>query len=120
MYAAFLALVAVTSQRVRASVISFHLSSILLGISSVYAYRDVWPLLTFSLTPVDAHEGALLWIKISLLAFAAIVVPLLVPSQYIPIDPKVRLAFTFISISDSGLRTPSRLSTLNKLLHFSL
>ena len=96
MYAAFLALVTVTAQRVRASIISFHLSSILLGIFSVYAYRNIWPLLTFSLTPVDAYEGALLWIKIGLLAFASIVIPLLVPCQYIPIDPKVRSLLTVL------------------------
>ncbi|KAF8265084.1 hypothetical protein EI94DRAFT_1736769, partial [Lactarius quietus] len=47
---------------------------------SVYAYRNIWPLL---LSPC-----ALLWVKIGLLAFAAIVVPLLVPRQYIPLNPK--------------------------------
>ncbi|KAH9016815.1 P-loop containing nucleoside triphosphate hydrolase protein, partial [Lactarius pseudohatsudake] len=88
LYAAFLALVAATAQRVRASVASFHLSSLLLGTFSVYAYRNIWPLLTFTLSPVDAWEGALLWVRIGLLAFAAIVIPLLVPYQYIPIDPK--------------------------------
>ncbi|KAH9028261.1 hypothetical protein EDB84DRAFT_1563180 [Lactarius hengduanensis] len=90
LYAAFLALVAATAQRVRASVASFHLSSLLLGTFSVYAYRNIWPLLTFTLSPVDAREGALLWVRIGLLAFAAIVIPLLVPYQYIPIDPKAR------------------------------
>ncbi|KAH8986106.1 hypothetical protein EDB92DRAFT_2054957 [Lactarius akahatsu] len=88
LYAAFLALVAVTARRVRASIASFHLSSLLLGTFSVYAYRNIWPLLTFTLSPVDAWEGPLLWVKIGLLAFAAIVIPLLVPRQYIPIDPK--------------------------------
>ncbi|KAH9041248.1 hypothetical protein EDB85DRAFT_2271981 [Lactarius pseudohatsudake] len=88
LYAAFLALVAVTARRVRASVTSFHLSSLLLGTFSVYAYRNIWPLLTFTLSPVDAWEGPLLWVRIGLLAFAAIVIPLLVPYQYIPIDPK--------------------------------
>lgn len=90
LYAAFLALVTVTARRVRASITSFHLSTLLLGTFSIYAYRDIWPLLTFTLSPADAHEGALLWVKIGLLAFTAIVVPLLVPRQYIPIDPKVR------------------------------
>src|ERR1700761_4829343 len=90
MYATFLALVTVTARRVRASITSFHLSSLLLGIFSVYAYRNIWPLLTFTLSPADAYEGALLWVKIGLLAFGAIVVPLLVPRQYIPINPKVR------------------------------
>ena len=80
----------------RASVISFHLSSILLAIFSIYAYRNIWPLLTFNMTPVDAYEGTLLWIKIGLLAFAAILVPLLVPCQYIPIDPKVMSPLTVL------------------------
>ncbi|KAH8977506.1 hypothetical protein EDB92DRAFT_772241 [Lactarius akahatsu] len=88
LYAAFLGLMTVTARRVRASVASFHLSLLLLGAFSVYAYRNVWPLLTFTLSPVDAWEGALLWVRIGLLAFAAIVIPLLVPYQYIPIDPK--------------------------------
>ncbi|KAH9028059.1 ABC transporter type 1, transmembrane domain-containing protein [Lactarius deliciosus] len=88
LYAAFLGLMTLTARRVRASVASFHLSSLLLGTFSVYAYRDIWPLLTFTLSPVDAWEGALLWVRIGLLAFVAIVIPLLVPYQYIPIDPK--------------------------------
>ncbi|KAH9041259.1 hypothetical protein EDB85DRAFT_1921835 [Lactarius pseudohatsudake] len=88
LYAAFLALVAVTARRVRASIASLHLSSLLLGTFSVYAYRNIWPLLTFTLSPVDAWEGPLLWVRIGLLTFAAIVIPLLVPRRYIPIDPK--------------------------------
>ncbi|KAH8986094.1 hypothetical protein EDB92DRAFT_1949372 [Lactarius akahatsu] len=87
-YAAFLGLMTVTARRVRASVASFHLSLLLLGTFSVYAYRNIWPLLTFALSPVDAWEGALLWVRTGILAFAAIVIPLLVPYQYIPIDPK--------------------------------
>jgi hypothetical protein len=119
LYAAFLALFTVTARRIRASVTSFHLSSLMLGVFAVYAYRNIWPLLTFTLSPADAYEGALLWVKIGLLAFAAIVVPLLVPRQYIPIDPNVRPPLTIdCSISDSGRRIPSILSTLNKLPHF--
>ncbi len=93
LYAAFLALVTVT-RTVRALVTSFHLSSLLLGTFSVYAYRNIWPLLTFTLSPVDAWEGALLWVRIGLLAIAAVVIPLLVPRQYIPIDPQARLSLT--------------------------
>ncbi|KAH9059060.1 hypothetical protein EDB87DRAFT_1675205 [Lactarius vividus] len=83
LYAAFLALVAVTAQRVRASVASFHLSSLLLATFSVYAYRNIWPLLTFTLSPVDAWEGPLLWVRIGLLTLASIVIPLLDPQQEI-------------------------------------
>ncbi|KAF8256886.1 ABC transporter type 1, transmembrane domain-containing protein [Lactarius quietus] len=91
LYAAFLALVTLTARRTRASVTSFHLSSLLLGTFAVYAYRNIWPLLTFTLSPVDAFEGGLLWIRIGLLAFTAVVIPLLIPRRYIPIDSKARL-----------------------------
>ena len=122
LYAAFLALVAVTARKARASVTSSHLSSLLLGTFSVYAYRNIWPLLTFTLSPADADEGALLWVRISLLAFAAVVIPVTVPRHYTPIDPKARLSLTisYFSIVNSGSRTPRRASTLNRLHHFYL
>jgi len=69
-----LALVAITARRTRTSVASFHLSSLLLVTFSVYVYRDVWPLLTFTLVPADRWEGALLWAKIGLLSVPGIVI----------------------------------------------
>ena len=39
--------------------------------------------------PEDAAEGALLWVKYSLLTFVAVVVPLLKPREYRPVDPEV-------------------------------
>lgn len=62
----------------------------LLVVWGVYAYRDVWPLLTYTLDPVDGSEGWLIWTKIGVLSYAAVVVPLLIPRQYIPVDPLVR------------------------------
>lgn len=58
---------------------------------SVYAYRDLWPLGTYTLRPLDETEGWLIWTKIGLLTFSAMLVPLLVPRQYIPVDPEVCL-----------------------------
>ena len=89
-YACFLALVALTARRTRASVASFHLSTLLLITFSVYAYRDIWPLLTFTLVPADDWEGTVLWVKMGLLAVAGVVIPLISPRQYIALDPKVR------------------------------
>lgn len=66
-----------------------HLNTILLATLSVYTYRDIYPLGTYVLTPQDKLEGPLLWVKISLLAVAAVVIPLIVPRKYIPVDPKV-------------------------------
>jgi hypothetical protein len=122
LYVAFLALVTVTARKASASFTSSHLSSLLLGTFSVYAYRNIWPLLTFTLTPVDADEGALLWVRIGFLAFAAVVIPVMVPRQYTPIDPKARLALTrsYFWVVDSESRNPRRASILNRLHHFYL
>ncbi|KAH8978585.1 hypothetical protein EDB92DRAFT_2119177 [Lactarius akahatsu] len=113
LYAAFLALVAVTARRVRASVASFHLSSLLLGTFSVYAYRNIWPLLTFTLSPVDACEGPMLWVRIGLLAFAAIdpqqvinpeqTASLLSMMLYTFLDPIVFLAYRVPHLSHDML-----------------
>ncbi|PPR08265.1 hypothetical protein CVT24_001158 [Panaeolus cyanescens] len=64
------------------------LAVVLFVIWIVYAYRDIYPLATFTLNPQDAGEGAILWYKIGILSFAAILVPLLVPRTYVPVDPK--------------------------------
>ena len=58
----------------------------------VYAYRDLWPLAKYDGQLADAVEGYMLWIKIALLAFTALFVPLFVPRRYIPLDPKVRMS----------------------------
>ncbi|KAI9438180.1 hypothetical protein H4582DRAFT_2111639 [Lactarius indigo] len=87
-YASLLALFTIIAQRESASVSSLHLSLLLLVTFFVYAYRDIWPLLTFTLSPADEREGVLLWLKLGVLAFAAVVIPLVIPRQYVPINPR--------------------------------
>ncbi|KAI9449922.1 hypothetical protein BJY52DRAFT_1215702 [Lactarius psammicola] len=113
LYAAFLALLTVTARTVRASVTSFHLSSLLLGTFSVYAYRNIWPLLTFTLSPVDAWEGASLWVRIGLLGLAAVdpqkainseqTASLLSMMLYTFLDPIVFLAYRVPHLSHDML-----------------
>ncbi|PPR05039.1 hypothetical protein CVT24_010185 [Panaeolus cyanescens] len=55
---------------------------------AVYAHRDIWPWLTFTLDPQDAAEGRLLYFKLAVLTVTAVIIPLFIPRQYIPIDPK--------------------------------
>ena len=62
----------------------------------VYVYRDIWPLATYTLNPVDGSEGALLWTKLVVLFTTAVIIPLVVPRQYVPVDPKVNTASTMI------------------------
>ena len=52
-------------------------------------YRDVWPYATVTLSPADAAEGPLVWVKLALLSIAAVVIPLTAPRKYEPINPKV-------------------------------
>ncbi|KDQ56808.1 hypothetical protein JAAARDRAFT_36283 [Jaapia argillacea MUCL 33604] len=68
--------------------INRHVVLLLLGIFGVYAYRDLWPLTTFTLSPMDSKEGWLLWTKIGVLSFVGIFIPLAIPRQYVPYDPK--------------------------------
>ncbi len=67
-----------------------HVVFLLLVIYAAFAYRDIWPSATYTLSPLDASEGWLIWTKIGVLTFAAAIVPLVIPRQYIPVDPSVR------------------------------
>ncbi|KAI0918391.1 hypothetical protein AcV5_002391 [Taiwanofungus camphoratus] len=87
-YALLLALASVAAKPWLSRLASRHLSTVLFLCWAVYVYRDIWPLATFTLNPVDAAEGGILWTKIALLTIAAVVVPLCMPRQYIPLNPK--------------------------------
>ena len=76
----------------RGNAYSLHLSVVLLAVFGVYAYRDIWPLATLTLHPIDAPEGLILWVKVILLTLVAVVQPLLEPYPYIPVDPEVCIA----------------------------
>ena len=67
----------------------------------VYIYRDVWPLATYTEIPLDESEGALLWTKLVVLFTTAVIIPLVIPRQYVPVDPKVITAST-VMIRTSG------------------
>jgi len=66
---------------------------VLLITFAVYFYRDVFPLATLDWPVQDAVQGKLLWAKVSLLTLAAIVIPLVVPRMYVPVDPKASRPF---------------------------
>lgn len=69
---------------------------------ATYAYRDLWPLATYTQQPKDIHEGWLLWIKIATLFATAVVIPLFIPRRYIPVDPKVRVLRSYYTIMYSN------------------
>ncbi|KII94420.1 hypothetical protein PLICRDRAFT_36691 [Plicaturopsis crispa FD-325 SS-3] len=64
-----------------------HLTLVLLIAWSVYFYRDIWPLATYNLVPRDSTEGWLVWSKAIILSVIAVVIPLVSPRRYVPLNP---------------------------------
>ena len=69
--------------------LSSHLTFISFAVFVTYAYRDLWPLMTFTLRSLDESEGKILWVKIALAAWAGVLGPACEPYPYIPLHPKV-------------------------------
>jgi hypothetical protein len=77
--------------------VSLHLAMLLLVIFAVYSYRDIWPLMTFTLSPLDSAGGWLTWSRVILVSFLTVFLPLITPREYIPLDPQVCLTITFMA-----------------------
>lgn len=86
-YASILGLVSVTTKPRWSRLVSNHLATLLFAIFAVFAYRDLWPLITFHSLPKDFKEGGLMWAKVTILFLSSIVFPLVSPRQYVPVDP---------------------------------
>jgi hypothetical protein len=69
--------------------LSFHIHLLLFCALVLYSYRDIFPLGTYHLLPVDTQHAPawLTWSRYALLATAAAVIPLCRPRQYKPVDP---------------------------------
>ncbi|KAJ7495858.1 hypothetical protein B0H11DRAFT_2000914 [Mycena galericulata] len=87
-YASILAILSIAGSTRWSRVAVVHLNSVLLSAFGVYLYRDIYPLATFAVVPMDLSEGPLLWAKVIILFVVAGVIPLAIPRQYIPVDPK--------------------------------
>ena len=59
---------------------------------SAYLYRNVWPLATVDRVPADTAEGPFLWAKLALLSVAGVILPVVAPRKYTPVNPKVSSA----------------------------
>lgn len=120
-YVSAIAFAVVSVQPNASKVANFHLISLLFGTWVVFAYRDFYPFATFTLKPLDLSEGWLMYTKLGVLSIAAVVIPLAIPNQYIPLDPKVcstYLNFRFVNIVFLGscCRTKSRADCVLVLL----
>lgn len=87
-YISLLALISVSAPLRWSRLVSNHLALLLLALFAVYLYRDVWPLATFNKGPLDSREGWTLWAKIVILGVTSVIIPLFIPRQYIPVNPK--------------------------------
>ncbi|CCL98867.1 uncharacterized protein FIBRA_00874 [Fibroporia radiculosa] len=87
-YASILALVPVLMRSAPPLFVSWHRALVLLSAWVTYIYRDIWPLGTSTLSPLDTAEGVFLWGKLTSLTIAAVLVPLIAPRRYVPLDPK--------------------------------
>ncbi|KAE9407351.1 P-loop containing nucleoside triphosphate hydrolase protein [Gymnopus androsaceus JB14] len=88
-YAAALAFLSIVTSSVRRrAILMRHLNIVLLVTWIVYGYYDLFPLATFAQTPSHLCQGWVLWTKIGILTVTCVVVPLGIPREYIPIDPK--------------------------------
>ena len=88
-YASLLAAIPIFITAWRTSLVR-HNILVLLTVLAVYIHRDVWPLANYGKTPMDVEEGKLLWAKLAILTITAVLIPLFIPREYNPIDPKVR------------------------------
>ncbi|KAJ7149302.1 P-loop containing nucleoside triphosphate hydrolase protein [Mycena crocata] len=87
-YTACLAILSIMAGRKWSQIAIRHLNAVLLFTFIVYFYRDVFPLATAALVPMDLWEEYLLWPKVVTLFAVSGIIPLVIPRQYIPVDLK--------------------------------
>ena len=89
MYASLLSVASLFAGPQLGTTLTRHVNLILTTAWFVYGYRDIWPLATFTLEPLDSAEGALLWARVALLTIGGVIIPMTIPSRYVPFDPEV-------------------------------
>ncbi|KAG9028739.1 hypothetical protein FS837_003797, partial [Tulasnella sp. UAMH 9824] len=87
-YTSLLALLTIAARSRLTRVVSRHLTTLLFIAWSVSAYRDLYPLTTYTEHPVDAANGWITWVRVGLLTLVGVVSPLIVPTRFVPVNPK--------------------------------
>ncbi|KDR83044.1 hypothetical protein GALMADRAFT_134555 [Galerina marginata CBS 339.88] len=93
LYASVLSLVALVFKEWKTSTTRYSII-VLASAGAVYAYRDIWPIATYNSHPADIAEGRILYIKLAVLLITSVIIPLFIPRQYIPVDPKNPMPIT--------------------------
>ncbi|KAJ6595665.1 P-loop containing nucleoside triphosphate hydrolase protein [Mycena vulgaris] len=87
LYASLLAAAATGVTTKSGSTAELHLDLILGVAFGVYFYRDIFPFATYTWPVQDVAEGPLLHAKLIALTLAAVIIPLVTPRTYVPVDP---------------------------------
>lgn len=78
-----------SAKRRWSKIVAKHLNVLLVVTFLVYFYRDLFPLTTYNRKPLDISDGWVLWAKLIMLTLISVVIPLVIPRQYTPVDLKV-------------------------------
>ncbi|KAG8882432.1 hypothetical protein FRB97_008247, partial [Tulasnella sp. 331] len=87
LYTSLLGLFTILGHPASVSVVSIHLSVLLLVTFGVTFYRNIVPLAMISKVPQDAADGWITWLRVFLLSVAGLVIPAITPRKYNPVDP---------------------------------
>ncbi|KAJ3564973.1 hypothetical protein NP233_g7938 [Leucocoprinus birnbaumii] len=91
LYTVFLGFAVLFAPKHWSSAASQHSTIIYLASFAAYAYRDIYPLATFTHVPKDDPADPLVWITILLLFLSGLVIPLTIPREYVPFNSKERM-----------------------------
>jgi hypothetical protein len=91
-----------------AAVARTHMTAIMLTVVVVYARRDLYPLVTYVLKPVDGSQGWLLWSRLGIASLLGTFIPLVIPRTYTPVDPLVSVHLSFINTILTLISSESR------------
>ncbi|KAG8864753.1 hypothetical protein FRB96_003338, partial [Tulasnella sp. 330] len=87
LYTSLLGLLTVLGHHRTVSLTSTHLAMLLLVAFGVFFYRDVIPLAMIFKVPQDAADGWVTWLQVALLSLAGVIIPVITPRRYSPVDP---------------------------------
>ncbi|KAF7352122.1 ATP-binding cassette transporter [Mycena venus] len=87
LYASILAAAALGANTRFGAVAGIHLNLILAVAFGVFFYRDIFPFATYTWPVQDVAEGSILYAKLIALTLAAVIIPLVTPRTYVPVDP---------------------------------
>ncbi|KAJ6612652.1 P-loop containing nucleoside triphosphate hydrolase protein [Mycena sp. CBHHK59/15] len=88
LYASLLAAVALGVNTKWGPTAALHLNLILAVAFGVYFYRDIFPYATYTWPVQDAADDPILHAKLITLGLSGVIIPLLIPRTYVPVDPK--------------------------------